>query len=87
MSDYQASVIRDPHAMPAHALSAALSAGRLTSTALVESLLERIARYDAKLHAFIAVYATEARAAPGTPSVPCTAFPSRSKTSSTSKAA
>ncbi len=44
-------------------LIAALAAGRLTSTSLVENLLERIGRYDTKLHAFVSVYADEARAA------------------------
>src|SRR5687767_9635840 len=51
------------HAMPVYELSAALAAGRITSTALTGSLLERIERYDRKLHAFVTVYADEARAA------------------------
>lgn len=63
MSDSKASAVRDPHAMPAHALSAALVEGTLTSAALIDSLLERIERYDRKLHAFVVVYADEARAA------------------------
>ena len=50
-------------AMPVHRLRAALADGELTSVALVESLLARIARYDAKLHAFVNVYGDEARAA------------------------
>jgi aspartyl-tRNA(Asn)/glutamyl-tRNA(Gln) amidotransferase subunit A len=49
--------------MRAHELSAALAAGRLTSVALTTSLLERIERLDRKLHAFVRVYANEARAA------------------------
>ena len=49
--------------MPVHRLRAALADGELTSVALVESLLARIARYDAKLHAFVNVYGDEARAA------------------------
>src|SRR5688572_13830189 len=65
MSDSRASAIRDPHALPVHALSAALAEGRLTSVALIESLLERIERYDGKLHAFVVVYADQARAAAG----------------------
>src|SRR5688572_24980987 len=52
-----------PHTLPVHALSAALADGSLTSSALVESLLARIGRHDPKLHAFVAVYADEARAA------------------------
>lgn len=52
-----------PHALPVRDLIAALAEGRLTSTALVEALLARIARYDEKLHAFVTVYAQEARAA------------------------
>ena len=50
-------------AMPVHRLRTALADGELTSVALVESLLARIARYDAKLHAFVNVYGDEARAA------------------------
>ena len=49
--------------MPVHELSSALAAGRLTSAALTESLLSRIGRYGAKLHAFVAVYAEETRQA------------------------
>ena len=49
--------------MPVHELSSSLAAGRLTSAALAESLLSRIERYDGKLHAFVAVYADEARQA------------------------
>jgi aspartyl-tRNA(Asn)/glutamyl-tRNA(Gln) amidotransferase subunit A len=52
-----------PHTAPVHELSAALAEGRLTSTALVGRLLERIERYDRKLHAFVTVYADEARTA------------------------
>jgi aspartyl-tRNA(Asn)/glutamyl-tRNA(Gln) amidotransferase subunit A len=51
--------------LPVHRLRDALASGRLTSAALVESLLERIAREDAKLHAFVHVYADDARAAAG----------------------
>jgi len=58
VSDVQAA-----HALPAHELAAALAAGELTSSALIEGLLDRIARHDPKLHAFVAVYANEARAA------------------------
>ena len=52
-----------PAALPVYRLIAALAGGSLTSSALVESLIERIARYDAKLHAFVSVYGDEARAA------------------------
>ena len=48
---------------PVHELIPALAEGRLTSVALVDHLLDRIERYDTKLHAFVAVYAAEARAA------------------------
>jgi aspartyl-tRNA(Asn)/glutamyl-tRNA(Gln) amidotransferase subunit A len=48
---------------PVHQLIPALAEGRVTSVALVERCLSRIERYNAKLHAFIAVYAGEARAA------------------------
>jgi len=47
--------------MPVYKLTAAMSEGRLTSTELTESLLSRIGRYDRKLHAFVAVYADDAR--------------------------
>jgi len=50
-----------PHAMPVHELSSSLTEGRVTPTQLVESLLARIERYDKKLHAFVAVYAHDAR--------------------------
>jgi aspartyl-tRNA(Asn)/glutamyl-tRNA(Gln) amidotransferase subunit A len=51
-----------PAALPAHRLRDALADGTLSSVALVESLLARIARYDARLHAFVNVYGDEARA-------------------------
>ena len=51
-----------PHALHVHEAAARLASGALTSRALVESFLERIARHDAKLHAFVTVYADEARA-------------------------
>ena len=49
--------------LPVHRLRDALAAGELSCAALLDSLLERIARDDAKLHAFVHVYAEEARAA------------------------
>src|SRR4051812_2116638 len=52
-----------PHTLPVHELTAALARRQLTSAALVEALLERIERYDPKLHAFISVYADDARSA------------------------
>jgi len=55
----------DPATLPAHRIRDALAAGELTCAALVDALLERIARDDAKLHAFVHVYAEEARAAAG----------------------
>ncbi|HXZ53059.1 MAG TPA: amidase [Burkholderiales bacterium] len=50
-------------ALPVHLLAGELAAGRIASVTLVESLLARIARYDARLHAFVNVYGDEARAA------------------------
>jgi aspartyl-tRNA(Asn)/glutamyl-tRNA(Gln) amidotransferase subunit A len=50
----------DPFA-PIHALAPALAEGSLSAADLVEVSLERIARLDGKLHAFVAVYAEEAR--------------------------
>ncbi|MDH3701589.1 MAG: amidase [Alphaproteobacteria bacterium] len=49
--------------LPVHRLSAEISGGRLSPAALTEALLARIETYDAKLHAFIAVYGDDARAA------------------------
>jgi aspartyl-tRNA(Asn)/glutamyl-tRNA(Gln) amidotransferase subunit A len=48
---------------PAVRLARAIASRKLQSRELVELLLERIARYDSKLHAFIDVYADDARAA------------------------
>jgi len=56
-------MIDTPHALTVRELSTALAQGHLTSTGLIESLLDRIERYDAKLHAFVTVYAEDARAA------------------------
>jgi aspartyl-tRNA(Asn)/glutamyl-tRNA(Gln) amidotransferase subunit A len=58
-------MIDAPHALTVHELSAALTHGRLTSTALVEDLLARIEQHDPRLHAFVSVYADDARAAAG----------------------
>lgn len=44
-------------------LSADVAGGRLRPSTIVEAYLDRIARFDQKLHAFVAVYADEARAA------------------------
>jgi aspartyl-tRNA(Asn)/glutamyl-tRNA(Gln) amidotransferase subunit A len=46
-----------------HELSEAIARGELTSAELTEHLLSRIQRHDPKLHAFVSVYADEARAA------------------------
>ncbi len=48
---------------PAVQLAQAIASQKLRSEKLVELLLARIARHDAKLHAFIDVYADDARAA------------------------
>lgn len=48
---------------PAVQLARAIASRELRSAELVELLLERIARYDTKLHAFIDVFADDARAA------------------------
>lgn len=50
---------------PATELALALGRGELTSTSLVNTYLERIERLNAKLHAFIDVYADDARQAAG----------------------
>jgi aspartyl-tRNA(Asn)/glutamyl-tRNA(Gln) amidotransferase subunit A len=48
---------------PAVRLAQAIASGKLRSGDLVELLLARIARHDMKLHAFVDVYADDARAA------------------------
>jgi aspartyl-tRNA(Asn)/glutamyl-tRNA(Gln) amidotransferase subunit A len=53
----------DPSFLPAHRLAAEIAARRLSPIAIVEALLARIAAHDAKLHAFIDVYADDARLA------------------------
>jgi aspartyl-tRNA(Asn)/glutamyl-tRNA(Gln) amidotransferase subunit A len=53
----------DPTDLPVHALSESLAAGRLSPVDLVAGYLERIRRLDPKIHAFVAVYEAEARAA------------------------
>jgi aspartyl-tRNA(Asn)/glutamyl-tRNA(Gln) amidotransferase subunit A len=55
--------IDSSHMLPVHELVRVLARGQLTSGELVERLLERIVRHDPELHAYIAVYADEARAA------------------------
>src|SRR5712691_3199262 len=53
----------DPSYFPAHRLAADIAARRLSPVTIVEALLARIAAHDAKLHAYINVYADEARLA------------------------
>jgi aspartyl-tRNA(Asn)/glutamyl-tRNA(Gln) amidotransferase subunit A len=53
----------DPALLPLHTLSTAIQAQRLSPAELTERLLARIERLDGKLHAFIALYAEEARLA------------------------
>ena len=48
---------------PIHALSERLRSGTLSASALLDCYLQRIRRHDEKLHAFVEVYADEARAA------------------------
>jgi aspartyl-tRNA(Asn)/glutamyl-tRNA(Gln) amidotransferase subunit A len=48
---------------PIHALAQRLRAGTTSATALLDCYLERIRRYDPKLHAFVSVHASTARAA------------------------
>src|SRR5438045_3908525 len=53
----------DPSFLPAHRLAAEIAARRLSPVTVVEALLARIAAHDQKLHAFIDVYANDARLA------------------------
>jgi len=53
----------NPEYLTVHQLSAALRSRRLSSSELVNTLLDRIATHDQKLHAFVALYPDEARLA------------------------
>src|SRR3982751_4721195 len=53
----------DPSYLPAHVLAAQIAARRLSPVDVVEAMLARIAAHDPKLHAFIDVYADDARLA------------------------
>jgi len=53
----------EPGFLPAHRLAAEIAARRLSPVGLVEALLARIAAFDPKLHAFVDVYAEDARLA------------------------
>ena len=53
----------DPALLPAHILSTEIGARRLSPVDLVDALLERIHEGDPKLHAFVEVYAEDARLA------------------------
>src|SRR3954463_15054360 len=53
----------DPCFLPAHVLAAGNAARRLSPVDVVEAMLARIAAHDPKLHAFIDVYAEDARLA------------------------
>src|SRR5580700_380388 len=53
----------DPALLPAHVMSDEIGAGRLSPVDLVDVLLARIRAQDQKLHAFVEVYADEARLA------------------------
>src|SRR6266567_3340785 len=53
----------DPSYFPGHRLAADIAARRLSPVTVVEALLTRIAAHNEKLHAFIDVYADDARLA------------------------
>ena len=53
----------DPCLLSAHDLSQAIASRRLSSVDVIEAHLARIAKLDPKLHAYVEVYADEARAA------------------------
>ena len=53
----------DPSFLPVHRLAKEIAARRLSPVTIVEALLARIAAHDAKLHAYIDVYADDARLA------------------------
>lgn len=54
---------QDPCLLSAHELSREIASGRVSSSDATEAHLARIARADARLHAYIDVYGDEARAA------------------------
>jgi len=54
---------QDPTLLPVHQLSQQLQARRLSPVELTDAYLARIAAQDGKLHAYVEVYAEEARAA------------------------
>src|SRR5260370_12911198 len=56
-------VATDPTLLPAHKLVQAIAARRLSPVDVVAAFLDRIAAQDSKLHAFVEVYADEARLA------------------------
>ena len=56
-------VTTDPAALSAQKLAEAIAARRLSPVDVVAAFLDRIAAQDAKLHAFVEVYADEARLA------------------------
>ena len=56
-------VTTGPTSLPAHQLAQAIAARRLSPVDVVAAFLDRIAAQDEKLHAFVAVYADEARLA------------------------
>src|SRR6185312_14896931 len=53
----------DPSYLPASRLAAEIAARRLSPVDVVEAMLARIAGHDPKLHAFVDVYADDARLA------------------------
>src|SRR5207249_3460290 len=53
----------DPSLLPAHILASEIASRRLSPVDLVEALLKRIQAKDEKLHAFVEVYAGDARLA------------------------
>jgi aspartyl-tRNA(Asn)/glutamyl-tRNA(Gln) amidotransferase subunit A len=53
----------DPTLLSAHVLSAEIGAGRISPVEVVDALLARIGTQDQKLHAYVEVYADEARLA------------------------
>ena len=62
-----AAAATDEHAAlaytPVHVLAEQLRSGATSASALVDCYLQRISRHDEKLHAFVEVYADDARAA------------------------
>ena len=61
--DSASRISTDPALWPAHVLAREIAARKLSPVDAVEALLARIERLEPKLHAFVDIYAADARLA------------------------